>query len=58
MRGGTLRLMLGHLSEQNNTPSLALRTAVCELERAGLKYNNDFTLDVAPGAATVMSVIF
>ena len=58
VRGGTLRLMLGHLSEQNNTPSLALRTAVCELERAGLKYNNDFTLDVAPGAATVMSVIF
>ena len=55
---GTLRLMLGHLSEQNNTPSLALRTSVCELERAGMKYNNDFTLDIAPAVTTVKSVIF
>ncbi len=56
--GGTLRLMLGHLSEQNNTPEIALRTSVCELERAGMRYKNDFTLDVAPGAACVKSVIF
>lgn len=58
VRGGTLRLMLGHLSEQNNTPAVALRTSVAELERAGLKYNSDFTLGVAPGCATEMSVIF
>ena len=55
---GTLRLMLGHLSEQNNTPELALRTAVCELERAGMKYKSDFTLDVAPSVACVKSVIY
>ncbi len=58
VRGGTLRLMLGHLSEQNNTPALALRTSVCELERAGMKYNNDFTLDIAPAATVAKSVIF
>ncbi len=58
VKGGTLRLMLGHLSEQNNTPGIALRTAAAELERAGLKYNSDYTLDVAPGGMTVKSVIF
>jgi phosphoribosyl 1,2-cyclic phosphodiesterase len=58
VRGGTLRLMLGHLSEQNNTPALALRTSVCELERAGMKFNNDFTLDVAPAVSMKKSVIF
>lgn len=58
VKGGTLRLMLGHLSEQNNTPEIALRTSVAELERAGLKYNSDYTLDVAPGEAMIKSVIF
>lgn len=58
VKGGTLRLMLGHLSEQNNTPSVALRTSVCELERAGMKFKNDFTLDVAPAVTCVKSVIF
>lgn len=58
VRSGTLRLMLGHLSEQNNTPEVALRTAVAELMRAGMKLNTDFTLDVAPGQITVKSVIF
>lgn len=58
VKGGTLRLMLGHLSEQNNTPEIALRTAAAELERAGLKYKNDYTLDIAPAEATLKSVIF
>ena len=50
--------MLGHLSEQNNTPEIALRTSAAELARAGMKLNSDFTLDVAPGYPTVKSVIF
>ena len=58
VKGGTLRLMLGHLSEQNNTPDVALRTSVCELERAGMKFKNDFTLDIAPAATVAKSVIF
>lgn len=58
VRSGTLRLMLGHLSEQNNTPQIALRTSAAELARAGMKLNSDFTLDVAPGQPSVKSVIF
>lgn len=58
VRSGTLRLMLGHLSEQNNTPNLALATSVAELDKAGLKYGSDYTLDIAPAEAGVRSVIF
>ncbi len=55
---GTLRLMLGHLSEQNNTPSLALSTSVSTLEKSGMKFRSDYTLDVAPPETRVQSVIF
>ena len=58
MGSGTCRLMLGHLSEQNNTPQLALRTAVAELGRAGMKFKSDYTLDIAPYNPTIKSVIF
>lgn len=56
--GGTCRLMLGHLSEMNNTPDMALRASVAELERAGMKYRRDYTLQVAPSEPKGMSVIF
>lgn len=55
---GTLRLMLGHLSEENNTPSLAFATAIETLENAGMKYKCDFTLDVAPSTAEIKTIIF
>lgn len=55
---GTLRLMLGHLSEQNNTPDLALSTSVSALEQAGMKYKSDYTLDIAPSQTQGQSVIF
>lgn len=58
VRNGTLRLMLGHLSEQNNTPRKAFSTSVSALENAGLKLRSDYTLDVAPPETRVMSVIF
>lgn len=58
VRSGTLRLMLGHLSEQNNTPHIALSTSVNALEKAGLKFRSDYTLDVAPPETRVQSVIF
>lgn len=58
VKGGTLRLMLGHLSEQNNTPYLALSTSVSALEQAGLKYKSDYTLDIAPAETKVQSIIF
>lgn len=58
VKSGTLRLMLGHLSEQNNTPELALATAISSLEKAGLKFRSDFTLDIAPSETRIQSVIF
>ncbi len=58
VKSGTLRLMLGHLSEHNNTPNLALSTSVSVLESAGMKYRSDFTLDIAPSETNIQSVIF
>lgn len=58
VQNGTLRLMLGHLSEQNNTPNVALATSVAALEEAGMKYKSDYTLDVAPSDTVVKSIIF
>lgn len=58
VKGGTLRLMLGHLSEENNTPNLALSTSVSALEQAGLTYKSDYTLDIAPSQPKVQSIIF
>lgn len=58
VRGGTLRLMLGHLSEQNNTPHLAMSTAVNILSQAGAKLGSDYTLDVAPTETNAKAVIF
>ncbi len=55
---GACRLMLGHLSEQNNTPQIALRASVAELERAGMKFRRDYTLDIAPKEPTGLSVIY
>lgn len=58
VRSGTMRLMLGHLSEHNNTPELAARTSVAALQKEGMKRNLDFTLDIAPSEPRVGAVIF
>ena len=55
---GLTRILLGHLSEENNTPHLALTEAIDSLNRAGMVINNDYTLDVAPVATNGKSVIF
>lgn len=58
VRKGTLRLMLGHLSEQNNTPQVALTTSVSLLEEQGMKFRSDYSLDIAPSEAGIKTVIF
>ena len=45
IEGGTTKIVLGHLSEHNNTPELAERTVFNSLD--GLKRGTDYTLDVA-----------
>lgn len=51
---GTTRLVLGHLSEENNRPELAARQVVETL--IGMECGRDYTLDVAP-VATVGKMI-
>lgn len=44
---GTQNILLGHLSEENNYPSLALQTVKCVLEEAEIKVGKDVMLSVA-----------
>lgn len=48
VRGGTRRLILGHLSRENNTPTTAKNCTKRFLEQRGFIEERDFTLDVAP----------
>lgn len=45
---GATRLILGHLSQENNTPDTADGTVGGALMSAGMKRNRDFLLNVAP----------
>lgn len=45
--GGTERILLAHLSEDNNTPELAFETTKEQLERHGIREGDDVVLDVA-----------
>lgn len=45
---GTRRVILGHLSRENNTPSLAVKTVRDALIDAGSKPDTDFLLSAAP----------
>lgn len=55
---GLTRIILGHLSEENNTPHLALNESIDSLSRAGMVINTDYTLDVAPVVTNGRSVRF
>lgn len=48
VQGGTTRVVLSHLSKENNMPALAKRTALAALKAGGMAENKDFTLSVAP----------
>lgn len=48
VRGGTRRLILGHLSKENNTPATAKNCTKRFLEQRGLFEEQDFTLNTAP----------
>lgn len=47
VKNGTTRLVLSHISEENNTPDIAYQTTLCELLDAGYKENCDFRLKVS-----------
>lgn len=48
VRHGTTRLFLGHLSRENNIPTLADATADATLQSCGMTRNIDYILQVAP----------
>ncbi len=48
VKSGTTRIVLAHLSRENNLPTLAFATAKSALIDAGLKENVDYILYVAP----------
>ncbi|MCL1832681.1 MAG: MBL fold metallo-hydrolase [Oscillospiraceae bacterium] len=47
VESGATRIVLGHLSRENNTPQTAWDRAANRLATAGLRHDYDFTLDVA-----------
>lgn len=47
---GTTRVILSHLSKENNIPMLARRTAIAALKEQGMEENKDYLLQVAPPA--------
>lgn len=47
MESGTTRFVLGHLSKENNIPSLAFETTHAAMTMAGAKENIDYILTVA-----------
>lgn len=50
IRHGTTRIFLGHLSRENNLPTLAEATAQSTLESSGMTRNIDYVLQVASPA--------
>ncbi len=58
VRSGTKRLLLAHLSRENNMPELAYQESLNELNAQGMVLNNDFTLGVAPVKTDGQSIIF
>lgn len=47
VKNGTTRLVLSHISAENNTPDIAYQTTLCELLDAGYRENSDFRLSVS-----------
>ena len=58
VEAGLTRILLGHLSEENNRPSIAVSEAITSLNRAGMVIDSDYTLDVAPVVTNGKSITF
>ena len=48
VNAGLTRIILAHLSEENNKPDIALSTSKKSLDNAGFVMNKDYTMAVAP----------
>lgn len=57
VRSGTTRLVLAHLSRDNNHPAVARETARAALTSVGMTENEDYILNVAPPAGGKMIML-
>lgn len=48
VKSGATRIVLGHLSRENNMPELAEQTSVSELSLSGMRRSDDYVLFTAP----------
>lgn len=58
IESGATRILLAHLSQENNTVRKALETSSDYLSGLGMKKDIDFTLDVAPVETNGKSIVF
>ena len=57
IKSGTTSLLLGHLSQENNTPELAYNNITEALSFIGAKLNRDYMLDVAAVQGTGKMIV-
>jgi phosphoribosyl 1,2-cyclic phosphodiesterase len=58
VKNGTMRIMLGHLSQENNRPDIAINESLACLNSFGFKRDYDYTLDVAPVETNGKVILF
>lgn len=58
IESGVTHLMLSHLSQENNLPSLALQTAINRLSLNNMKQDIDYTIMTAPVETNGKKIIF
>ncbi|MCL2013812.1 MAG: MBL fold metallo-hydrolase [Oscillospiraceae bacterium] len=58
LESGSCRFMLAHLSVENNTPEIAMRSAAVRLDSYGARIGQDYELNVAPrmGAGKIIEL--
>lgn len=57
VQNGTTRIVLSHLSQENNTPDVAYQTTLSSLLSCGLKENFDFRLSVSAPVNTERPIV-
>ena len=58
VEAGLTRIILGHLSQENNTAAIAVSEAIGSLSRAGMTVDSDYILSVAPVETDGRSTVF
>ncbi|MBQ9672994.1 MAG: MBL fold metallo-hydrolase [Ruminococcus sp.] len=58
IKNGTMRIVLGHLSQENNRPDIAMNTSIKHLADCGFKRDYDYTLDLAPEVNNGKVILF